>query len=227
MLNNVFQKNNDIKVLIRKTRKATPLIYQNKYFQKTLQKKTFLAQKAFNLRALILIYREQLFLIIDKVGLVKAVLLIMTFFWISIFVGIISFYNNRKTNVQDDAEYSKEYLPNSYENQNERSFHIRNIIIPVYIKSTNSYRKIEIDLITVASHRDTKEYLDDNYYLVNDALHSNFEPVVSNFPLTNEGKNIISEKVKLELNKLIKYLALPGEIQYVYIDYIFAGQGDS
>ena len=102
-------------------------------------------------------------------------------------------------------------------------FPIRNVIIPVYT-DTSSFRKIAIDFQIVSSGPQIKEYFwsGHNAHLLYDRLNSRLAPMDLEFPLDEEGKDVIKEKVRRELNQLAKDLGLEGEIKEVYIDQIFA-----
>ena len=103
-------------------------------------------------------------------------------------------------------------------------FPIKNIVIPVYRKSS-SFQKVVVDFHIVSSHGGIKEYFwnDYNVHLIYDRLNSRLAPMALEFPLEEEGKTVIKEKVLRELNQLVKELKLEGEIREVYIGRILAG----
>ncbi len=160
--------------------------------------------------------------IANKIGIVKITLFISALF--AVFFSSMF----RLNMVQDHSSlYNKASLTEnprpSYYKQHERVFYMRNIVIPIYIESVNSYKKLEADVVVIPSNKYIKEYLAKNIHLINDALNSTLEPVIPTFPLTEEGKLVITNKIKREINNVIKSLQIKGNIQYVYLHYIFAG----
>ena len=80
-----------------------------------------------------------------------------------------------------------------------------------------------MDFTLVASNRYIKEYFYENIHLVKDRLNSSVHPIIPEFPLEQEGKQIIKDKIRLEVNKLIKDLRIKGHIDKVHIHSILAG----
>lgn len=110
-----------------------------------------------------------------------------------------------------------------YYKQNEKQLILRNVVMPIYIESTTSHRKLQMDLTIVSSNRYIKEFFFEKPYHINNALNSTVEPIIPTFPLQKEGKDIIKAKVKKEINKLIKDLKIKGEVKEIYIHSIIAG----
>jgi hypothetical protein len=46
--------------------------------------------------------------------------------------------------------------------------------------------------------------------------------VIPSFPLSDEGKSVLKEKIKFEFNQVLKELNIAGEIQEVFIQDIIA-----
>ena len=76
-----------------------------------------------------------------------------------------------------------------------------------------------MDFTIVASNRYIKSYFWDNRnnHLILDRLNSRIRPMEILFPLESEGKIVIRDKVREEINILIKELGIDGEIEDVYI----------
>ena len=166
------------------------------------------------------ILREGCLSVIDRIGLVKVLLSMAVPLLVALSFKIFLYYQKHSLYEED---ISMENPRPSYYKQQEKAFYIRNISIPIYIQSVNSYKKLETDVIVISSNKYIKEYLDRQTHLVNNALNSGLEPVIPTFPLTEEGKLVITNKIKKELNNLIKSLKIKGEVQHVYLYYIFAG----
>ena len=103
-------------------------------------------------------------------------------------------------------------------------FSIENIVIPVY-KKTSSFHKVVMDFHIVSSNNTIKNYFenDHNTHLIYDRINSHLAPMALEFPLEEEGKDVIKEKVRSEINQLVKELKIEGEIEKVYIERILAG----
>lgn len=107
-----------------------------------------------------------------------------------------------------------------YYNLHEKFIKILNIHVPIYIESVHSFRSVQLDFVIIPSNRYIREYFYENEYLVHDRLNVMVEPVVPEMPLDDEGRQIIREKIKYELNELLKDLKIKGSIEEIYIDSI-------
>ena len=122
-----------------------------------------------------------------------------------------------------------------YHGMNEKVFTIKGFVIPVYVDHKKSkgalidtrgdveqvsrLKKIVIDFSLVSSNLYIKSYFADNnnLHLIMDRLYTRIRPIEIDFPLELEGKIIITEKIKDEVNILIKDLNIDGEIEDVYV----------
>ncbi|RLA63909.1 MAG: hypothetical protein DRQ88_01340 [Epsilonproteobacteria bacterium] len=106
----------------------------------------------------------------------------------------------------------------------EREFLVDDIYFPIYIKSTNSIKRLILSLNLRASNRYIKTFFTENNAqnldLIYDKLNLTTEEIIPHFPLTNEGKYIIKRKIKIELDILLKDLGIKGEIEKVFISQI-------
>ena len=105
----------------------------------------------------------------------------------------------------------------------EKQFQITNIILPAYLKSDGPLKKLVIDFTFESSNKYIKQYMWQNPHLIQDTLNSNLEPISINFPLETEGKIIVKDKIKSEMNALLKRLKIKGEIKNVYIHSMIGG----
>lgn len=107
-----------------------------------------------------------------------------------------------------------------YYKRNERYFKLYHVKLPLFIESVSSNKNIQIDLTIQPSNKYIKEYFFRNEYLVKDKLSVKVHPVIPSLPITEEGKLIIKEKIKSELNILLKEKGIDGEIEDVYVNSI-------
>ena len=105
----------------------------------------------------------------------------------------------------------------------EKRFTITHVTMPVYIGSRTNLKSLSIDFTFISSNRYIKTFFDKNRHLIKDRLNSTIQPLIPEFPLEQEGKKIIKEKIQIELNQLIEELNIKGEINEVHISSILAG----
>ena len=146
------------------------------------------------------------------------------YLWYAILTVIGVFWINNKTNYQPEAyrPYVQE-PPSLSRNQKSRTFHLKNIAVPVYSGSASYYKRFKMDLTIIANSKHTKEFFVQRLYILRDLLNVNIEPVSSEFLFTPEGKRTISGKVKREMNALIKKHRGPGKVESVYIRNFITG----
>ncbi len=111
----------------------------------------------------------------------------------------------------------------AYYKKIEKQFQITNIVLPAYLHSEGPMKKLVIDFTFESSNKYIKEYFWQNPHLIQDTLNSNIEPISINFPLQQEGKIIVKEKIKSEMNGLLKRLKIKGDIKNVYIHSMIGG----
>jgi len=105
----------------------------------------------------------------------------------------------------------------SYYKRAEKQFQVTNITLPAAMKGSHSIRKLVIDFTFESSNKYIRQFLWNNPHLVQDTLNSHIEPIAIDFPLETEGKIIVKEKIKKEMNILLKRLKIKGEINNIYI----------
>lgn len=111
----------------------------------------------------------------------------------------------------------------AYFKKGEKQFKVTNIVLPAYLQNSGPLKKLVIDFTFESSNKYIKQYLWQNPHLVQDVLNSNIEPISIDFPLQDEGKSIVKDKIKKEINSLLKSLKIKGEIEEVYIHSMIGG----
>ncbi len=114
--------------------------------------------------------------------------------------------------------------PEYYKKQ-ERELRVRNVSIPIYTggRTPASGKKLLIDFTFVSSNRYIKEYFFENGHLLKDKLNTSIEQILPDFPLQDDGKRVIKEKIKKEMQVLLDDLKIEGSIQEIYIHSIMTG----
>lgn len=110
----------------------------------------------------------------------------------------------------------------SYYKKNEKHFTIYHLRMPLYIESIHNPKQVKIDFTVEPSNRYIREYFLENEYLIHDRLNLMVHPIIPSLPLSEEGKQILKDKLMIELNKLLKDQKLKGDIKEVYINSILA-----
>jgi len=147
-----------------------------------------------------------------------------------IFAGTIYFFHKQSAmlgqqrpidDVVKEMDQLKSLRQPAFAKFKAREFFVNNIYFPIYIKSSNSIKRLILDLNLRVSNRYIKTFFTDwnsqNLDLIYDRLNLTVEQVVPDFPLTDEGKYIIKRKVKIELDILFRELGIKGEVEKVFI----------
>lgn len=104
--------------------------------------------------------------------------------------------------------------------QTEKLVMLKNLNFQLFLEDTKRNRQVWLDFTGLASNRNVVIFLQDNEVLVRDYLTMHVEPVIPQLPIEEEGRQIIKDKVKLELNNLLKESKIEGKILEVYVDYL-------
>ena len=111
-----------------------------------------------------------------------------------------------------------------YFKREKKQFTIRDINLPIYVESINAIRMLTLDFTIEGNNRYIAAYFKTgrNEDLIKNQLVKGVEPIIPTFPLNEEGKRILKNKLTKEMNILIKSLDIKGKISKVYIDNILA-----
>ncbi len=90
---------------------------------------------------------------------------------------------------------------------------VTNVNMPVYLGKSTDLSSVILDFTIITSNRTTRNFLYENELLIRDKLTNSIHPTLPEFTLTTEGKEIIKQKIKDDLNKLIKELDQSKEYQ--------------
>jgi flagellar basal body-associated protein FliL len=120
--------------------------------------------------------------------------------------------------VEEDVAYER---PEYYKKQT-RHFEVNNLRLPVYIGDVNDLRSIDVDFIATVSNREARMYLEKHEFQFRDHLINEVEPMLASFPLEDEGKEILRQKLEKEINAYIKLNGLTGWVTDLKLTYILA-----
>lgn len=109
-----------------------------------------------------------------------------------------------------------------YYKKSARHLEITNLRLPVYIPEVNEIRSVDIDFTATLSNRYSRAYLEKHEFHLRDHLILQMEPSVASFPLLDEGKQIIRQKLLMEINDFLKVNKIDGVVTDLKITYILA-----
>ena len=100
-------------------------------------------------------------------------------------------------------------------------FTVTNVNMPVYLGNAKELSSVILDFTVITTNRTVRNFLDENELIIRDRLTNSIHPTLPEFTLTTEGKDIMKQKIKDELNILIKELDKSGEYQDLISDEAF------
>jgi flagellar basal body-associated protein FliL len=116
----------------------------------------------------------------------------------------------------------KQILPSrpQYFRQAERMTSVADINLQIFLEDTHRNRQVWLDFSVLASNRNVILYLKDHEVELKDHLTTNVEPVIPQLPVEDEGRLIIKEKLRSEINQFLEKNGIEGKILEIYIDYL-------
>ncbi|MES2527840.1 MAG: hypothetical protein V4598_12170 [Bdellovibrionota bacterium] len=109
-----------------------------------------------------------------------------------------------------------------YYKKDQKHLTFSNLRLPVYVPEVNQLRSVDIDFTATMSTRESKHFLEKSEFKVRDHLILEIEPSVASFPLTEEGKEIIRQKLSAELDVFLKANKINGHVEDMKVIYILA-----
>ncbi|MGZ3790315.1 MAG: hypothetical protein ACXVLQ_17410 [Bacteriovorax sp.] len=116
----------------------------------------------------------------------------------------------------------KQVLPGrpQYYRQGERMFSVSDINLQIFLEDTHRNRQVWLDFSVLASNRNVVLYLKNHEVELKDHLSTNVEPVIPQLPVEDEGRLIIKDKIRSEINQFLEKNEIEGKILEIYIDYL-------
>ena len=106
--------------------------------------------------------------------------------------------------------------------QIEKMVSIKDLNLQLFLEDTKRNRQVYLDFTALADNRNVILFLKDHDAEVRDYLNMHVEPVIPQLPIEEEGRQIIKDKVRLELNNFLKKAQIEGKILEIYVDYLIA-----
>ncbi len=126
--------------------------------------------------------------------------------------------NRAPASVEEEDAYPR---PGYYKKQT-RHVEFSGLRLPVYVPEVNELRTIDIDFIATLSSRESKVWLEKREFSFRDHLVMNMEPVTADFPLEDEGKEIIRQKLQAVTNEYLIENHIDAEVVELKITYMLA-----
>lgn len=120
--------------------------------------------------------------------------------------------------VEEEILYER---PDYYKKQTKH-FTLVNVRLPVYVANVNEIKSVDIDFTATLSNRHSRMFLEKHEFHLRDHIILNMEPSIASFPLEEEGKVIIRNKLFKELNSFLKDSKIEGEVVELKIIYVLA-----
>ena len=112
-----------------------------------------------------------------------------------------------------------DYRPD-YKLYEQKTIKILNMKVPIFSESVEKINSITVDFSLRTSTRFAKYYLIQYEYKLKDYFFTTVEPVVSDFPMQTEGKEVLKEKIRDEINNFLYENHVEGEVEEVNILYM-------
>lgn len=120
--------------------------------------------------------------------------------------------------VEEEILYER---PAYYKGQT-RHFDFTSLRLPVYFANVNELKSVDVDFTAILSNRMSRMQLEKLEFQLRDHFILEVEPVVASFPLEEEGREIIRQKLLTEVNRFIQSRKIEGEAIDLEITYVLA-----
>lgn len=104
--------------------------------------------------------------------------------------------------------------------QVDKTITMKNLNLQIFLEDTRRNRQVWIDFSALSTNRNIVLFLKEHDVQLRDHINTFVEPVIPQLPIEDEGRQIIKDKMKLEINEFLKKSGVEGSIQEVYIDYL-------
>jgi hypothetical protein len=150
---------------------------------------------------------------------------ISTPIYISKNTKVIYSYFNPAPIKRAPASIATEHTPKraDYYRLGEHQFEIKNIYIPVYKYNRDGssfvkMKSLNADFRITLSNRYSREFLSQNSVEFLDRLNASFEPMLKQFPIQDEGRNVLKGKIGFEIDSFLKEKGVEGKADIVVVE---------
>lgn len=114
-----------------------------------------------------------------------------------------------------------DYRP-EYKTYQARTTQVMNIKIPLLVEDVTEINSVTIDFTVRTTTRFAKTFLENYEYKLKDYFFTTAEPIISDFPLEQEGKDVLKEKITTELNLFLDENGVEGRVENIELTFIVA-----
>ncbi len=169
---------------------------------------------------------SKLNLLIEKIAAVPRTQFLIAFCaMLMIFTGTYSVYTSSENIYMKEwggrapASVDKYLDRPEYLKYPARTMKVFNVKVPIYVESVQSVRSVTVDFSLRTDTRFARMYLEEYEYKLKDYFFMTTEPMISSFPLEEEGKMVLKDKIRDELNIFLKENKVEGHV--LDVDLIF------
>jgi len=147
---------------------------------------------------------------------------------VMIMVGTYGVYHSSRDIIKKEFPYRAPASVQEYDERPDYKMYARKTVIffnmklPITVENVADIDSITIDISVRTSTRWARFYLQEYEYKLKDYFFTTVEPVVSDFPLEGEGKEILKEKIRVEINNFLREHGVEGEVEDVRLVFIVA-----
>lgn len=130
----------------------------------------------------------------------------------------------QETNVHRNpasAEVFEYERPNYYQKP-LKSVQIYGVRIPVYFPETNELQTVTIDFNIVLTNKIGRIFIERREFPLRDHLIHSLEPILAQYALDSEGKDIIKDKVAIEVQNFLDQHHIESKVTSIELSYVLA-----
>lgn len=131
-------------------------------------------------------------------------------------------HNSAQTRTPASIEEELKYDRPGYYKRQERHLEVTNMRLPVYIGKLNEVKSVDIDFTITLSNRNSRRFLSKHEFELRDHVILNMEPLIATFPLEDEGKEVLREKIWKEIDIFMEENKIEGSVEDLKLTYILA-----
>jgi len=155
-------------------------------------------------------------------GMLFLVLLLNTFHFLTSSTDLATtIKEDKKAMIRRQIASTLDEIP-TYYNDLARISSIKSLKIPAYASKINKIKNLEIDAHILFYNRTGKQFFDESKIIFLDHLEMSIEPIQPSFPLSPEGKMVVKEKIKYEIDSVFKDMGVDSHVENVFFTNIFA-----
>jgi hypothetical protein len=107
-----------------------------------------------------------------------------------------------------------------YFDREGKTFGLQDLSLQIFLEDTKRNTQVLFDFSLLASNRNIVLFLKDNEVKIRDRLSTQIEPILPRLPIEDEGKLILKDKIRAELNEMLKEEKIEGKVLEIYLEHI-------